>query len=147
MIKKYFISALFVILLSGISFSQDGSVSADISGSSFRSVIKSITTETSYEINGGNDNEGIKILWNNITSASQVKTGTFEFPDAKDIMIGYVDFKNGKPFVVKTGTLTVTENDGKKISGTFSFTIFDGLPSELGGTEINISNGTFTVNY
>src|SRR5688572_21205605 len=102
--KKYFISAVLIILLSGISFSQDGSITADIGGRSFRSVIKSITTETSYEINGGNDNEGIKILWNNISSASQVKTGTFEFPDAKDIMIGYVDFKNGKPFVVKTGT-------------------------------------------
>jgi hypothetical protein len=145
--KKYFISALLIILLSGISFSQNGSITADIGGRSFRSVIKSITTETSYEINGGNDNEGIKILWNNISSASQVKTGTFEFPDAKDIMIGYVDFKNGKPFVVKTGTLTVTENDGKKISGTFSFTIFDGLPAELGGTEINISNGKFAVYY
>jgi hypothetical protein len=145
MIKKYFISAVFIILFSGILHSQDGSITADIGGSSFRSAVKSINTETSYEINGGNDNEGIKILWNNISSASQVKTGTFEFPGAKDIMIGYVDFKNGKPFAVKTGTLTVTENDGKKISGTFSFTIFDGLPAELGGKEIIITNGKFTI--
>jgi hypothetical protein len=122
-------------------------ITAQINGKSFRSTLKTLKTETSYEINGGSENEGIKILWNNINTESLVKTGTFQFPEIKDILIGYVDYKKGMPFAVKSGTLTITENDGKKISGTFDFTVFDGLPVELGGREINITNGKFTVHF
>jgi hypothetical protein len=144
--------AVIFLFLSSSSFSQTdelitSTLTAQIGGNGFRSALKTFKTETSYEINAGNENEGIKILWNNINSESQVKTGTSDFPSVKDILIGYVDYKIGKPFAVKSGTLTVTENDGKKITGTFSFTVFDGMPAELGGKEIIITNGKFTVHY
>lgn len=65
MFKKYLISLFLVTLICSVTFSQDdskGSITAQIDGNSFRSAIKSIATETSYEINGGNENEGIKIF-------------------------------------------------------------------------------------
>ena len=150
--KLTLITAILILFSYGSSFSQQeenitSTLTAQINGDNFRSALKILKTETSYEINGGNENEGIKILWNNINSESQVKAGTFLFPETKDILIGYVDFKKGMPFAIKSGTLTVSENDGKKISGTFDFTVFDGMPVELGGREINITNVKFTIHY
>lgn len=149
---KKIILIIFILFACFSCFSQTeenitSTITAQINGNSFRSVVKNLSTETSYEINGGNETEGIKIMWNTINSESQIKTGSFEFPATKDILIGYVNYNNGKPYAVKQGFLIITKNEDNKITGTFNFTFFDGLPSELGGSEIRVTNGKFTIHY
>lgn len=63
------------------------------------------------------------------------------------MQIAYVDYRSGMPMVIKEGSITVTENDGKKISGTFEMILFSGLPSELGGKDVKVTDGKFIINY
>jgi hypothetical protein len=50
------------------------------------------------------------------------------------------------PSIITDGALTITENNDKVLKGTLEFTASaGGVPKEMGGTEIKLSNGTFEI--
>lgn len=50
------------------------------------------------------------------------------------------------PSIVTAGTLTITDNNEKVLKGNLEFTASaGGIPKEMGGMEIKLSNGFFEI--
>ena len=99
----------------------------------------------------------IKIQWDGKTPANvkvmtlQLEKGFVE-SESEKISVIWADFYTNTPYIIKSGTLSVTGNDGSTITGTLE------LSAELGGSSILneflkgkketvLRNGNFEINY
>ena len=89
----------------------------------------------------------LTINFNNAATISEIKTGETKLP-AKDnsVTVPYLDNSMQRPSIVTAGTLTITDNNEKVLKGNLEFTASaGGIPKEMGGMEIKLSNGFFEI--
>jgi hypothetical protein len=161
--RQIFIIAAVVILIntplihSQMKFGA-GMLYANIDGDTISFDLKSDLNNLYYMFMGGTADFGlIKLQWGE-KSPSQIKVQTLTLEkgfveDSKEkISIIWADFYTNMPYIIKSGRLSITSNDGSTITGTLE------ISAELGGSsmlgefikgkkETNLRNGYFEVKY
>jgi hypothetical protein len=124
-----------------------GSFSGSLNGKEFNNPIRFGESDEIVSIATGDETFTLTLNFNDIASISQIKTGTVKLP-AKDnsVTVMYVDNNMGMPSIITDGTLTIMENNDKVLRGKLEFIASaGGVPKEMGGTEIKLSNGSFEI--
>lgn len=139
---KYIISTFFLLtVLSLFTSAQNsnfnrGTLFCNIDGDTLTWSLMTTQTSSYFEALtsfGPPDKGLIKLLWDNISSPADIKTGTTLLKgysgESSNITVMWADIAN-VPYVIKNGTINVTENSGGIIKGTLEMTV------ELGGSSV-----------
>lgn len=134
-----------------------GVLSCNIDGDTVAISLQLDQTNLYVDVMGGNSQNGvIRIVWDKLTSASQIKPQTLPLTvyssDKDELYVLWTDFLTLQPYVIKNGTLTVTGNTGSTVTGTLELTVELGGSSLLGeflkGKKQSIlRNGYFEFSY
>lgn len=134
-----------------------GILSCNIDGDTVAISLQLDQTDLYVDVLGGNPQQGvIKIMWDKLTSASQIKPQTLPLTvyssDKDELYVLWEDFLTLQPYVIKKGTLTVTGNTGSTVTGTLELTVELGGSSVLGemlkGKKQSVlTNGYFEFKY
>ena len=142
--RKLLFSQLFILVLlfltvitasaQNMNFGA-GSLFSNIDGDTVTIGLNTSQTPDYFDAMGGNADKGlIRIVWDKIKSPSEIKPLSVElsgFSDQKNsIDVLWADFLTNTPYVIKSGRLTVSSNDGNTITGTLEIT------AELGGSSL-----------
>lgn len=164
--QKKFIPLLifgFLLILTQVLYSQMkfgiGTLSGNINGDTISFGLNSDLNDLYYMFNGGTADFGlIKLQLDNVKTPADIKVQTlklekgFVYSDALKISVIWADFYSNMPFIIKSGSLSITENTGSIIKGTLEIT------AELGGSSVIgeflkgkkesvFKNGYFEINY
>ena len=153
--QKLLISELFILLIfyslkiysQEVSVTDAGSFTASLNGKEITNPIRFGESDKIVSIATGDETFTLTVNFNDIGSISEIKVGTTKFP-AKDnsVTVLYLDNKMEMPSIITDGALTITENNDKVLKGNLEFTASaGGVPKEMGGTEIKLSNGIFEI--
>ena len=136
---------------------KTGTLNVKINGVQYTADLFTELNPYAYEVTAGNKNYEIRLSWMYISSPSDIFTGTTELNESTgNIKVQYIDFLSTVNFWTHGGKITVTGNDGNKITGEFSFKAigtenrgFSSKKTTGSGstTERYISDGTFEINY
>lgn len=134
-----------------------GTLNVKINGIQYSADLFTEQNPYAFEVTAGNKNYEIQLLWNYVKSPADILTGTTELKaSGGSIEVRYLDFLSSMNFFTHSGLLTVSSNDGKRITGEFSFnaTGVEGPWSSLynksgsgSNTERSINDGTFEIVY
>jgi len=112
-----------------------GTMSCNIDGDTITFGLNTDLNDLYYMANGGTADFGlIKIQWDEVKTPAEVKVQTLEmekgfvFSETYKISVIWADFYTNMPYIIKSGRLSVTGNDGSTITGTLEIT------AELGGS-------------
>jgi hypothetical protein len=139
------------------AFSQDSDVLVKKAGT-FKGMVdgKSVTADVRFQkmdndfkVVTGNEDFVMTIIWNKVGGGAGIKPGTYTFSAAgKDITGAYVSTNDEMPYLIKDGSVVITENDGRTLRGTINLNLMaGGVPIELGGKEVKVKDGTFSITY
>lgn len=159
-VKVFFLSLIIITKV----FSQHTNVTAgtmwcNIDGDTVSFNLTSTQTPEYFDVLGGTADKGlIRIMWEKVSSPSQIKTQTAElsvFSGDKNnstLSVLWADFYTNTPYVIKKGQLTITENTGSVIRGTLQLTVElagSSILGELlkGKKESVLTDGRFEIGY
>lgn len=156
--KKYFIytEVLFLSVIffqtalpqkmDGVEVTDAGTFEGRINGTEFNNPIRFSEAEDLVSIVTGDKNFTLTINCPDISKISEIKTGTYKLPSGENIKVLYLDNKAAVPCIITSGTLTITKNNDKELTGTLEFTAAaGGIPKEMGGSETVLSSGKFSI--
>jgi hypothetical protein len=124
-----------------------GTLTAKINGTQHAGDLFEEGAPYSYEVTSGNKNYEIRLEWKYINSASGIKEDIIDLSERNvDLAAEYINFNVPDKYVVSAGNVFV-KNDGKKVSGTFSFTATVDGYSRNSNSTLQFSDGTFEINY
>lgn len=153
MIKQSFLLPIFILLISvsseihsqEVNVTDAGSFSGTLNGKEFKNMIRFGESDKIVSLATGDESFTLTINFKDITSISEIKTGTVNLPD-NSVTVLYIDSNMGMPSIITGGSLSITENSDNILKGKLEFTASaGGVPKEMGGKEIKLSNGTFEI--
>ena len=136
-----------------------GIFSCNFNGDTLSFGLNSDLNDLYYMAMGGTADFGlIKIQWDGAKTPADVKVlmlhldKGFVHSESEKISVIWADFYTNTPYIIKSGNLAVTSNDGSTITGTLEIT------AELGGSSIIseflkgkketvLTNGHFEIKY
>ncbi len=133
-----------------------GTLNVKINGVQYTADLFTEFNPYAFEVTAGNKNYEIRLLWKYVNSPSDIFTGTTELKEGGTIEVRYIDFLSPLNFLTHGGRLTVTSNDGKRITGEFSFTAtgvegpwssFYNKSGSGSTSERSLNDGTFEIVY
>lgn len=132
-----------------------GSLNVKINGIQYTADLFTEPNPYAYEVTAGNKNYEIRLSWMYVSSPTDIFTGSQELNESNSfIKVRYIDFLSSVNFKTHGGRITITGNDGNKITGEFSFTatgienVWSSTKNSSGSaTERSISDGTFEIVY
>lgn len=114
-----------------------GTMNCNFDGDTISFGLNSDLNDLYYMAMGGTADFGlIKIQWDEVKTPAEVKVKTLELQDGfihsetEKISVIWADFYTNTPYIIKSGKLSVTGNDGSTITGTLEIT------AELGGSSL-----------
>ena len=136
---------------------KTGTLNVKINGVQYSMDLFIESNPYAYEVTAGNKNFEIRLSWMYISSPKDIFSGTTELSENNaTIKVGYIDFTTAMNYYTHGGKLTVTGNDGNRISGEFNFTAIgkenawtNTKKNNTSGSnaECRISDGTFEIIY
>ncbi len=135
-----------------------GTFSCNFNGDTLSFGLNTDLNDLYFMAMGGTADFGlIKIQWDGKTPANvkvmtlQLEKGFVE-SESEKISVIWADFYTNTPYIIKSGTLTVTGNDGSRITGTLELSVELGGNSILneflkGKKETVLRSGSFEINY
>ena len=136
-----------------------GSLTCNIDGDTLSFGLNSDLNDLYYMAMGGTADFGlVKIQWDEVKTPAEIKVKTLELEkgfvhsETEKISVIWADFYTNMPYIIKSGRLSVTGNDGSTITGMLEIT------AELGGSsligeflkgkkETVLTNGYFEIKY
>ncbi|HEY3251957.1 MAG TPA: hypothetical protein VGK25_12670 [Ignavibacteria bacterium] len=136
-----------------------GMLYGNIDGDTISFDLKTDLNNLYYMTMGGTADFGlIKIQWDEVKTPTEVKVQTlnmekgFVVNEKEKISVIWADFYTNLPYIINSGKLSVTSNDGSTITGILE------ISAELGGNSIigeflkgkketNLKNGYFEIKY
>lgn len=136
-----------------------GTMNCIIDGDTITFGLNSDLNDLYFMAMGGTADKGImKIQWDNVKTPADVKVLTLKLEEGfienrtEKISLIWADYYSNIPYIIKSGTLSVTENNGSIIRGTIEIT------AELGGNPLIgefikgkkqtiLKAGNFEINY
>lgn len=136
---------------------KTGTLNFKINGVQYTADLFSEINPYAYEVTAGNKNYEIRISWIYISSPAEIFTGNSELNESDtNIKIKFIDFLSSVNYSVHTGKLSVTGNDGGKITGEFNFkasgsegssSYSQKTKSSGSTTEHSVTDGTIEIFY
>ena len=133
--------------MEGVKVTDAGTFKGELNGKKFQTSIRYSEAKDLVAMATGDESFTLTINYSGISSLSEMKPGTYDLPESKDVKVIFLDNTLGMPSVVSSGKFTITENNGKVVKGTLDFTASaGGIPKEMGGKESKLSGGSFVIN-
>ncbi|MEO8514679.1 MAG: hypothetical protein ABI543_14060 [Ignavibacteria bacterium] len=136
---------------------KTGTLNVKINGVQYSADLFTETNPYAYEVTAGNKNYEIRLSWMYVNSPADIFTGSSDLNESNgNIKVKYIDFLSSMNFWTHGGKITVTGNDGNKITGEFSFkaagtennwSTSKNTTGSGSTTERQISDGTFEIYY
>lgn len=125
-----------------------GTLSVKINQLQFSAKLTAEIKPYSYEVSAGNKDHEIRIEWKYISTPAEIKPGTITLGENySDIVTEYINFTASVNYVTSYGYLIVRDNDGKKITGEFSFAAAEKGFTASSTNEQRLTDGIFEINY
>jgi len=136
-----------------------GTMSCNIDGDTITFALNTDLNSLYFMANGGLAEIGlIKIQWDEVKTPAEIKIQTLKLEKGfvenqkEKISIIWADFYTQMPYIINSGTLSVTENDGSTLKGTLEMKVELGGSSVInemfkGKKESTLKNGYFEIKY
>lgn len=136
-----------------------GTMNCNIDGDTITFGLNSDLNDLYFMTMGGTAETGvIKIQWDGVKTPADVKVLTLKLEEGfienktEKINLIWADFYTNLPYIIKKGTLSVTENNGSTIKGNIEITAEVGGSSVInefvkGKKQTILKYGYFEVNY
>lgn len=145
-LSAIFIHSAFPQKMDGVEVTDAGTFEGRINGREFKNIIRYGEAENLVTISTGDKSFTLTINCQGVSKISEIKAGTYKLPSDENIKVLYLDNNAAVPCIITNGTLTITKNDGKELTGTLEFTAaVGGIPKEMGGSETKLSDGKFEI--
>lgn len=125
-----------------------GTLTVKINGSQYTGDLYEEINPYSYLISSGNKNYEIRIEWKYVTSPANIRENIIDLSENNsDVTVQYINFNLPFKYVTNSGVVIIKSNEGKKISGLFSFLANEENSSPNKNTDQQFTDGTFEINY